>query len=245
MAACHVGKRIVVSLDIKDFFHSIKQSQLYDFYKKIGFGEKPARTLSELCTYKAFVPQGALTSPKVSNIVASLTFGPVIKEYCDRKGLTLSIYADDVTISWTDTTTPVEVLNVVKEAITKAGFRVNTKKTKIMTKAQRQYVCGVVVNEKTNLIREERLRLRAIVHNVTVHGLSAEAAKNDETPEHFLEILKGKLNWLRQLNQPLGQKLMDKLDAKVKEVAAQPTLPTPAVIPTTPVPQGQPAPWNV
>jgi len=225
MAANHVGKNIIVSLDIKDFFHSIKQNQLVPIFQDFGFDEKPARTLSELCTYKAFVPQGALTSPKVSNIIAALTFGPTIKAYCDEHGFTLTIYADDITISYDNEAKPRDVIDSVTARVTSAGFRVNTKKTKIMTSKQRQYVCGVVVNEKTNLTYEERTKLRAIVHNISVHGLEPEAAKTNELPQRFAEITMGKLNWLRQLNQPLGQKLVDKLKAALaKEKAYVATL---------------------
>jgi RNA-directed DNA polymerase len=63
-------------LDIKDFFHTIKQNELLHVISAIGIGALPARTLSELCTFKAFVPQGAITSPKVSNIITARTFGP-------------------------------------------------------------------------------------------------------------------------------------------------------------------------
>jgi hypothetical protein len=99
MAQCHVGKAMIVSIDLEDFFTSIKQYQLNELFQHLGFGEKAARTLSELCTYDSFVPQGALTSPKLSNIMTALTFGPMVKEYCDRAGFTLTIYADDITIS--------------------------------------------------------------------------------------------------------------------------------------------------
>ncbi len=99
MAEIHVGKKVVISVDLKDFFTSIKQYHLLQMFQHLGFGVNPATTLSELCTYKAFVPQGALTSPKLSNLFTSLTFGPLLKEYCDRKGYILSIYADDITIS--------------------------------------------------------------------------------------------------------------------------------------------------
>jgi len=211
MAHHHVGKDVVISIDIKDFFTSIKQARLATIFENNGIAKGPARTLSELCTYKAFVPQGGLTSPKISNIVAAVTFGPDIKEYCDREKLTLSIYADDITVSFTGTRPVSPILRELMQLISKHGFRVNTKKTKVMTKARRQYVCGVVVNVKPNLIREERQRLRAIVHNIVKNGLEAEAAKNQETPEKFAEIIRGKVNWFRQLNKPLGDRMMTKL----------------------------------
>ena len=217
MAENHVGKAIVISLDIKDFFHSIKQEQLFDIFRYFGIGEKPARTLSEICTYKAFVPQGALTSPKISNIITAASFGPPVKTYCDGKGLTLTIYADDITVSSDDPDLNcAAVISAITSIVTQSGFRVNTRKTKVMKKHNRQYVCGVVVNEKINLIRRERLRLRAIVHNVKMNGPAAEAQKNSQSVEQFINELRGKLNWYKQLNKDKADILSADLKAALE-----------------------------
>ena len=130
------------------------------------------------------MPQGALTSPKLANLITALTFGPILKSYCDANNLTLSVYADDVTVSSNNPALNVgEVLAVIREAITSTGFRVNHQKTKVMKANRRQYVCGVVVNKKTNLLKRERQRLRAIVHNIGVHGLETEAQKSGLGPD--------------------------------------------------------------
>ena len=218
MAKIHVGKKMVISLDIKDFFHSIKQNSLLEFFQSIGFEEKPARTLSELCTYKYYVPQGALTSPKISNIIAARTFGPLINNYCTANKFQLSIYADDITISadeWSESVA--QIIATVSEMVERFGFRINRQKTKVMKWYQRQYVCGVVVNSKVNLLRKERLQLRAIVHNVCKNGMEAEAAKNDLTANEFVSKLKGRLNWFKQLNSQQADKLISKLTARLKE----------------------------
>jgi RNA-directed DNA polymerase len=222
MAQLHVNKQVIISVDIKDFFHSIKQTQLHQHFLSLGIEDKPARTLSELCTYQAFVPQGALTSPKVANLVTAMTFGPVLKEYCDAQGLTLTIYADDVTISSTNPALNVsEVLSFVTSAIRGAGFRVNHEKTKVMWATMRQYVCGVVVNAKTNMIKRERYKLRAIVHNITNNGIEAEAVKSNVEPGHFASHVLGRLNWLKQLNAGLGDRYTTKLQDYLKSQREQ------------------------
>lgn len=218
MARAHVGKGLIISLDLKDFFTSIKQYHLFQVFQHIGFEKDPARTLSELCTYGAFVPQGALTSPKLSNIVTSLTFGPIIKEYCDRHGYTVTIYADDVTISMDEDLVKQrgygaveEIVEFVSRTVQSFGFRVNRRKTKVMRPFQRQYVCGVVVNRMPNLQKTERRKLRAIVHNVKKNGLKAEATKSGLTPDSFRSKLMGQLNWFGQLNPEAGARLIDDL----------------------------------
>ncbi len=217
MAGIHVGKKIVVSLDLKDFFTSIKQHHLDSIFKTVGFGPGAARTLSELCTYKSFVPQGALTSPKISNIFTALTFGPEVKTYCDLQGYTLSIYADDITIS-RDTqfegeegkTTTTELINFITATVAKYGMKINREKTKVMHSYQRQWVCGTVVNEKVNLLKRDRYSLKAIVHNCELNGIQKEAAKTGVTPGEFAAKIIGKIGWYAQLNPTAGNKLKEK-----------------------------------
>ena len=218
MAAMHVNKQVILSLDLKDFFGSIKQYHLLQMFKHLGISDAPARTLSELCTYKAQVPQGALTSPKVSNMVTALTFGPPLKEYCDSKGYTLSIYADDITISCDEKfngednrDTVLNLISYITQVVGQFGFRINTKKTKLMSKNQRQYVCGTVVNEKVNLLKSERYLLRAMVHNCEVNGLEVEAEKSGMTVDKFFSKTMGRVNWWCQLNPEIGERYKQKL----------------------------------
>jgi len=219
MAKLHVGKLCVVSLDIKDYFHSITQRMVHKVLVEYGMSEYPARALSELCTYKAFVPQGALTSPKVANLITANTFGPEVKRYCDSIGATVTIYADDITVSYTDPDiVPMDIVRTVTELVTDNGFKINRKKTKIMYKGGRQYVCGTVVNTKVNLILAERNKLRAIVHNTVKNGLVSEAAKTQVDPSKFLNNLRGRLNWFTQLNPEKGIKYSKQLKSYLQVV---------------------------
>ena len=215
MAQTHVGKKIVLSFDLKDFFTSIKQYHLVQIFQALGFSQPPALTLSELCTYKSFVPQGALTSPKLSNIVTAMTFGPHVKAYCEAKGYDLTIYADDLTISTNQDLdgqegrdTVKSLCESIKSFVTQYGFRVNGAKTKVMKTYQRQYVCGAVVNQKVNLQKTERHVLRAMVYNCNKNGIEAESKKTGLTPGEFAAKLLGRLNWYAQLNPVAGKEML-------------------------------------
>lgn len=220
MAEIHVGKKIVVSLDLKDFFTSIKQRHLLQIFGHMGFGDAPATTLSELCTYKSFVPQGALTSPKISNIFTALTFGPSVKEFCDAKGYTLSIYADDITISRNENFSgeegklaTKELIDFISSTVANFGMKINTEKTKVMHSFQRQWVCGTVVNQKVNMLKKDRYSLKAIVHNCEKNGIKFEAAKTGVAPGEFAAKIAGKIGWYAQLNQEPGNKLKERFKA--------------------------------
>jgi len=212
MAEKHLGKEVVISLDIKDFFPSIKEYMVEQLFKELGIGEMPARLLAEACTYKFYVPQGSLTAPKISNLIAAYTFGPVVKAFCDENELQLTIYADDITVSHNkkfDTLDQAKehtnlILDTIKKAVNDAGFLINNAKTKVMRPHNRQWVCGSVVNEKVNLKKTERLQLRAIIHNCKQNGIEHEAAKTRLSPEAFIRKYAGRINWMCQLNPDAG-----------------------------------------
>lgn len=221
MAEVHSGKRVVISLDIKDFFPSIRHKRLVECFTGLGAQPQAADLLAEICTYKAFVPQGALTSPRISNIVTSMTFGPVLKKYCDDNELTLTIYADDVTISHAKADTPREyednIVKFVTETLNSFGFKVNHAKTKIMRPHRRQWVCGAVVNQKVNLLRKQRDILRALVHNSLTNSLTTEAEKAGLSVEAFASKYLGQLNWYAQLNPEKGTPLRNQFSELVKQ----------------------------
>lgn len=214
MAREHVGKEIVISIDIENFFDSIKQYMVKSLFQTVGFKDPTTATiLSELCTYKYYVPQGSLTAPKISNLITAGTFGPVLKKYCDERNLTLTVYADDVTISYNNVPESTleerkartsEIIQFVYSTLERFKFKANRDKTKVMTKSKRQWVCGAVVNEKVNMQKNERAKLRAIAHNCRVNGVEAESAKIDMKTENFIKKFAGRINWLCQLNPDSG-----------------------------------------
>ncbi|HET8689647.1 MAG TPA: reverse transcriptase family protein, partial [Methanosarcina sp.] len=109
MAALHVGKKWVISLDLENFFGRVHVKHIVPMLVGKGIDPKSSRIIAELCTYKYFLPQGGITSPKLSNLVTANTFGPPLKAFCDKEGLTLTVYADDITVS---TDKPLELAQV-------------------------------------------------------------------------------------------------------------------------------------
>lgn len=151
------------------------------------------------------LPQGAPTSPALANLAAFRL---------DRRltGLAASLevnytrYADDLTFSG-----PVRLVraaNTLRRAVAEIaheeGFLVNDHKSMLATRAGRQRVCGVVVNERLNVPRYEYDVLKAILHNARVHG---PASQNREALSDFRAHLLGRLSWIESLNPTRGEKL--------------------------------------
>ena len=84
------------------------------------------------------------------------------------------------------------------------GFAVNDHKSMLATRAGRQRVCGVVVNERLNVPRRDYDVLKAILHNSTVHG---PASQNREQLPDFRAHLLGRISWVGSLNPQRGEKL--------------------------------------
>jgi hypothetical protein len=222
MARMHRAKGVVVSMDISDFFGSTTQKRIANFllvhHPVLEFSAEMASLVAELVTYRYFLPQGGVTSPKVSNLVAMHTFGPQVMELCRSHGYELTIYADDLTISIQDENTSGEeiraLINNVTGILRSFQYTINKKKTKVMRRHKRQYVCGAVVNRIVSLPRKDRDELKARVHNVYRNGWVVEASRAGyQDAELYKSYLRGRVSWYASLDPRKGGGLATKLKA--------------------------------
>lgn len=164
-ARCHQAQAVVIRIDLVDFFPSIKRSMVQHYFRKIGWGRQAAKLLCDLTTYNDSLPQGAPTSPMISNLVCFL-MDIRFSIICDEYDLAYTRYADDITIS--SHRENVDVHSVLSQAlriIRSYGFQPHFgKKFDVRRSHQRQMVTGLVVNERANLTREKRRWLRAVEH---------------------------------------------------------------------------------
>lgn len=167
----HVGKAVVINLDLKDFFHSITEKRVYKYFRGIGWGRTAAKRLTEICCYKGRLPMGAPTSPMLSNVI-NYQMDVRIDKLVAKLGGNYSRYADDITISFDQFGTKEKiVLKILPEILNDYGFVIQKKKKiRIQRQHQRQTVVGLVVNKKVNLPRTWRRRLRAMKHQGKIEG---------------------------------------------------------------------------
>lgn len=226
----HTGKKIIVSMDLKDFFPSVKQSMIRNYFHNVGYNQQVSSLLASLLTYENYVPQGASSSGYIANLVADHRFDQkIIKslhELDDRWVYTR--YSDDLDISHPDVQTQEttkKIIGLVTEIIQRAGFKIHFRKTKREFYFQRQKVLGMVVNEKTNIPIEDYLRTRGILHDVLCYGEDFEY-HNDGQPVSLGAIMThlfGKINYYKQINPNKAAKLMKLYEAA--NIAISDTLP--------------------
>jgi retron-type reverse transcriptase len=197
-ATPHTGAELVVKFDLKDFFPTVHYFRVMGLFGSLGYSigncmfgtddeaNQVAPVLARLCCYtpnpklwgSATLPQGAPTSPAVSNLVCR-RLDARLEGLAEANGGVYTRYADDLTFSFKKA----EGVKLgrfrwwVDQVCQQEGFTVNQNKFRVIRDSQRQVVTGIVVNEGVRVPRELRRELRAIVHNCEKHGVEAEAAK--------------------------------------------------------------------
>lgn len=239
--APHVGRAVVVRMDLADFFASVSRARVAAIFLRVGYPRRVAAALAGLCTAPtpdrvladhprtgvdlaqrflmnarlrdAHLPQGAPTSPALSNLAAwrlDRRLGALAAGF----GAAMTRYADDLAFSG-DEMFGRNVRFFVARAgaiAIEEGFHVNHRKTRVMRQGRQQTLCGVVVNDTANLPRRERDRLRAMLFNAARSGLETQ---NRDTRPDFRRHLEGRVAWAASLNPEFGKRAK-KLLARVR-----------------------------
>lgn len=202
----HVGQRIIMKIDFKDFFPSISEKRVCGLFKKMGYTSYISNVLAGLCTYDDQLPQGAPSSPMITNLI-SMKMDLRIYNLCKKYKFRYTRYADDITISgdvWL-----LHFKNTIFKIIKDENFTISEKKFKIIGKGNRQSVTGIVVNEKLNIKREEMRKLRAILHNCKTKGILADKRNWDK---HFQNRLYGKISFFNMVRPDLTEQFKKQAD---------------------------------
>ena len=163
----HVGKAAIVRMDLKDFFPSTPAKRVKEFFLAVGWGSEAADLLTSLCTHQEVLPQGAPTSPKLSNLL-NQRLDARLSRLAEVLNASYTRYADDITYSLqTDSAGAIRhLVHFTAIVAREEGYQVHQReKLYVRRKKDRQVVTGLVVNERINLPREIRRWLRAVEHH--------------------------------------------------------------------------------
>lgn len=196
----HVGKQSVLKLDILHFFDSIRYSAVKDgaFPEEI-YAEPLRILLTMLCYYKDSLPQGAPSSPAITNILL-YPFDELVGQWCRERNIAYTRYCDDMTFSGDFDVG--EVIGFVRRELGKLGYLLNDQKTRLQKPGQQQTVTGIVVNEKMSIPAAYRRKLRQELHYCRKFGIGEHLQKIGlEIPEDaYRKKLLGKVNYVLQLH---------------------------------------------
>jgi hypothetical protein len=228
-AAPHRGAALLLKFDLTDFFPTIYYYRVVGLFASLGYAVGNARfaaadesthvapTLARLCCYTpdprawgdAVAPQGAPTSPAISNLVCRRLDARLAGLAARNKGV-YTRYADDLTFSFKETGLDVGRFRWwVDQVCHQEGFFVNQKKFRVIRASQQQRVTGVVVNDVLRVPREERRRFRAVLHNCRTHGLESQARGR----AGFAQYLRGFASYIHMVDPEEGAELLREVEA--------------------------------
>lgn len=198
-AAPHLGKRYVLKMDIHDFFGSIRSPRVRQTFKKIGYPENVSKVLGALCCLHRHLPQGAPTSPALSNIVGyemDRKLAALAAEY----GVTYTRYADDLTFSG-DVFPKEQIILQVKRIIRDEKFEPNHKKTHFMNQSSRKIITGVSVASgvKLTIPKSKKREIRKNVYFILTKGLAEHQRRIGSHDPAYLKRLIGMLCYWRAI----------------------------------------------
>lgn len=225
-AAPHVGQRVLLKIDLENFYTSVRYSRVVAIYRSLGFSREVAIWLTRLTTavvpwnlaspdgrtsvitpyLSHHLPQGAPTSPALANLSA-FALDVRMTGLARKYHLVYTRYADDLTFSGSSRTIPAlaEIVPLTTRIIRSQRFRVHRSKRKFQRSSQQQSVTGIVVNSHLNVARRDFDRLKATLHNCVKHGPSQQ--NRDDRPD-FAAHLRGRVMHVMQINPNRGEKLL-------------------------------------
>ncbi len=186
--AKHQRQRWVLKADIQDFFPTINFGRVEGMFgaHPFNYPDEVAVVLAALCCYKRELPQGAPTSPIISNLICR-GMDKQLAALASKERCFYTRYADDICFSTNRSIFPASLAHrsaegsvlgdAIREVVKSNGFKINDDKTCLIPDAQRQRVTGLVVNAKVNVSRDYVRSLRNILYIWKRHGQAvAEAA---------------------------------------------------------------------
>lgn len=196
-ARFHRAQKIVVTMDIKDFFPSISVKDVTNIFENMGYFHNLSCFLAYLCCLNDVLPQGAPTSPYLSNL-RMIGLDDKISKYTSSRNIRYTRYADDLTFS--GDFNPHHIINDISRIIFGEGFSINSEKTRVARSSARQEVTGIIVNSHMQLSKEKRKNIRQQVYYIKKFGLDSHLERIEENRSNYLNHLLGQINFALFVN---------------------------------------------
>jgi retron-type reverse transcriptase len=199
-ATPHRRKRFLWNIDLRDFFAFVTEARVVEVFHRVGYPAEAAQYLAKICTLEGQLPQGAPTSPALSNQVL-LPVDEKLAVFCRKNKVCYTRYADDLSLS-SDSPISQEFQAEVQQILSERGFEVNPKKSRLVGPACQRQVVGLTINRKVSIPRKTRRRIRALFHQFR----QDPAAFSERSSE-----LAGLANWVRQFHKREGNAYLKRL----------------------------------
>ena len=216
----HLNKKIVLNIDLKNFFDQVHFGRVKRLFmsQPFNYSHEVATVIAQICCFDNKLPQGAPTSPVITNMIC-YKMDKQLQDLASKSKATYSRYCDDITFSFTTKKISKAILAEKNELvigthleniITSNGFEINLNKIRVYNHFQRMLVTGIKVNEFPNVNREYITKIRAMLHawekygydnsrNTFIREYMTPRQKRFSSPPEFRNVLRGKLNYLKMV----------------------------------------------
>ena len=215
----HLGKKMLLNLDLTDFFGSCSANRVRQVFLRAPFyfEMELATALALITTYHKKLPAGASSSPVLTNFIL-LGLDKQLNELSISNKITYSRYADDLSFS-AHKNISAKTIQDIRNIIAGNGFSINFKKFRIQKHTARQTVTGIKVNTILNVDRKYIRNLRAVLFNWEKTGIlrcsliyfSSQPENKNILIEKFKMMVKGRIEFVgvvKGKNHPVFQKLL-------------------------------------
>jgi len=232
-ARIHCDREMVLRMDLSSFFTQVSARRVHGLFTTLGYPPPVASLLTGLCTNRVpndvlrgglgeaprldwhqrqalhhpHLPQGAPSSPALANL-ALYRLDVRLSRAAAALEASYSRYADDLAFSGNGAFArrAQAFHQLVCRAALEEGFPVETRKSRLMRRGNRQQLTGLTVNRHPNLRRQDYDRLKAILFNCVKLG---PAAQNRSQHPDFRAHLRGRVAHLETINPTRGGKLRE------------------------------------
>ncbi|MDY7007036.1 MAG: reverse transcriptase domain-containing protein [Cyanobacteriota bacterium] len=231
----HLGKEVIINIDLKDFFPSISYKRVKGVFQSFGYSKTASIIFGLICTApklkeiewegkphhllswtERYLPQGSPSSPAISNLICR-RLDSRLTEMAVKYGFNYTRYADDLTFSASGDSLK-HISHILKDTrliVRLQDFEINENKTRIMRKSRRQEVTGIVVNSELNISRETLKRFRATLYNLEKDGLENRHWGNSQGGD-LIASIEGFANFVCMVNPEKGAKFQQQV-TRIKE----------------------------
>lgn len=218
-AKLHVGSKLVINVDLKDFFTNITFSRIVGYFSKnqiLKIRYEVAVTIAQIACYKdpisnkSYLPQGSPCSPIISNYIGAILDNRFFK-LANRKKFTYSRYSDDLTLSFHTNSFPNDIVakidnqwvlgKTIRNTINFCQFEINEEKIVIRDKYARQQVTGLTVNKKANININYYKYTRSMINNYCKTGIYERSKYHSIGIDFSEKSLIGIANHIKNIKQ--------------------------------------------
>ena len=190
----HKGYKYILKLDISSFFENISYVDVFNVYKEYGFSDGLSSVLAHLTTYNEYLPQGAPTSPYLSNLVMR-EFDYIIGEWCEERNINYTRYSDDMTFSMNEYNK--DLIRFVRVNLYKYGLELN--------------------NDKIQVDSKYRKNIRQEIYYINKYGIDDHIKKiNVDKKDKYLRSLYGRILFVLSIDSK--NKEFIKYKKRVREI---------------------------